>query len=451
MTRPKLAFFTPLNPDRGGVTDHSEELLPELARFADIDIVTDQPSPPDTPSIVDNFRIIDSKTFLCARNDYDLPIYQLGNNFRQHGYMVNALLEVPGIIALQDYCLQYTILPLTVGAGDLRALEGLLRVDYGDRAHSLARRLLLGTLDPNSLSFAGALLRCSRGVIVHSRYLYDVVRHEHPSVSVRNVTMGVTIRDMRDKQPLRARYGYAKDDFILATLSTLVPKKRLLTLLEAINDLRHRYPRLRLLVVGGGSIGAAARGYIRDKGLSDLVRVTGWVPEQDYQDLTDLSDLVIDVRETSAGETANSLLRALAAGKPGIVSAAGVFIELPDDVCVKIDVDKGGKPALLNAIRGLIESPSAVDRLAASARTYALENLQLRQTADQYEAFIAELLSPPRAAPEPPAFELKRGAGLSASAIRLAYRVFRLGFLYRNYGFSDTVRRVRRELASPST
>jgi hypothetical protein len=42
----RIAFFTPLNPVRSGISDYSEELLPFLGDLADIDIIAD--TPPET-------------------------------------------------------------------------------------------------------------------------------------------------------------------------------------------------------------------------------------------------------------------------------------------------------------------------------------------------------------------------------------------------------------------
>jgi len=61
MHRPSIAFFTPLNPQRGGISDHSEELLPEIAKLADVDIVIGPGYQPTTAHIVENFNIIDAR------------------------------------------------------------------------------------------------------------------------------------------------------------------------------------------------------------------------------------------------------------------------------------------------------------------------------------------------------------------------------------------------------
>src|SRR5690606_8314326 len=42
--RPKLAYLSPIPPERSGIADYSAGLLPELARHYDIEIISDQPA-----------------------------------------------------------------------------------------------------------------------------------------------------------------------------------------------------------------------------------------------------------------------------------------------------------------------------------------------------------------------------------------------------------------------
>ena len=51
---------------------------------------------------------------------------------------------------------------------------------------------------------------------------------------------------------------YDPDEFIVASVSTRAPKKRLDVVLTALRRLKDRVARLKFLVVGGGSPGAAS-------------------------------------------------------------------------------------------------------------------------------------------------------------------------------------------------
>ena len=76
----RLAFFTPLNPVRSGISDYSEELLPHLGKFAEIDIVVG-PYQPANDEIAKQFRLLQVPEFLSRKSSYDCVIYQIGNNY----------------------------------------------------------------------------------------------------------------------------------------------------------------------------------------------------------------------------------------------------------------------------------------------------------------------------------------------------------------------------------
>jgi len=58
----RIAYFSPLNPQKSGISDYSEELLPHLARYFDIDLFVDgyQPS---SDRIINDFRAYDYRVY----------------------------------------------------------------------------------------------------------------------------------------------------------------------------------------------------------------------------------------------------------------------------------------------------------------------------------------------------------------------------------------------------
>ena len=72
----------------------------------------------------------------------------------------------------------------------------------------------------------------------------------------------------------------------------------------------------------------------------DRVRITGFVSEAEFDEYLAISDLVVNLRHPVMGVTSAALLRALAFGKPYIVTDIGWFSELPDSVVLKLDVHK---------------------------------------------------------------------------------------------------------------
>ena len=67
----RIAYFTSLNPQPGGISDHSEELLPHLAPLADIDIVVADGYTPTHPEICERFRILKAGEYLRDPRAYE--------------------------------------------------------------------------------------------------------------------------------------------------------------------------------------------------------------------------------------------------------------------------------------------------------------------------------------------------------------------------------------------
>jgi glycosyltransferase involved in cell wall biosynthesis len=440
MSRLRLALFTPLNPLRSGISDHCEELLPCLGARADVDVVIDDYQPSNR-RLREEFRIISPAEFLAGAASYDAAIYQIGNNLPQHAYMIPCLRRAGGIVVLQDYCLQHLVLGVTAGQGDVRPLVSALAHRHGDRAAALARRLVLSRANPNEYSFVAFFAGLCDAFMVHSEHMLALVRQDSPDVPSRFVPMGVTMpRELPPTDGLRRRYGLSDDDFVMASLSTLSAAKRTEVLFEALAAVKREHPRVRLLIVGGGQLGADAQGLVERLDLGANVIRTGWVSSEDYANLTALSDLVLDLRQTTGAETPNSLLRALGAGKAAVVTGYGAFLELPDSCCLKVPIAPDQADILGAAIRGLIEDPSRRRRMADAARRFALASLTLDQTADGYVDLVRELreqggarrtIAP--AAPPPRPVRM---------AVSSAYKLCRVGYLYNQYGVRGALRRV---------
>src|SRR5438093_4636983 len=90
----KVAYYSPLPPERTGIADYSALLLPALERRLDV-------------------RIARRRRLRPQRVDIDL--YHVGNNPDAHGWIVDALRRRPGLVVLHDFVLHHLIAGLTVG------------------------------------------------------------------------------------------------------------------------------------------------------------------------------------------------------------------------------------------------------------------------------------------------------------------------------------------------
>ena len=82
-------------------------------------------------------------------------------------------------------------------------------------------------------------------------------------------------------------------------------------------------------------------------------------------------DVHVNLRSPTMGETSGTAIRALTLGKPLVVTDAGWFSELPDDVALKVAVGDREVDDLAAALRLLAERPDARAAMGAAARALA--------------------------------------------------------------------------------
>ncbi len=101
--KPRLAFLSPLPPQRSGISDYSADLLPALSEFYEIEVIAHQETVSDA-WITANLPVRDVEWFRRNADSFDQVLYHFGNS-EFHVHMVDLLEEIPGAIVLHDFFL----------------------------------------------------------------------------------------------------------------------------------------------------------------------------------------------------------------------------------------------------------------------------------------------------------------------------------------------------------
>jgi len=131
----KVAYFSPLGPQRSGISDYSEELLPYLAQSADITLFVDG-FRPTNQQLLSQFSWYDYQkepASLNSLNQYDAIVYHMGNDHRYHSGIFDVMRQRPGIVVFHDFALQDFFLGLARERNDLRLYLDELAACHGDR------------------------------------------------------------------------------------------------------------------------------------------------------------------------------------------------------------------------------------------------------------------------------------------------------------------------------
>jgi glycosyltransferase involved in cell wall biosynthesis len=356
----KVAYYSPLPPSRSGIADYSALLLPALQERIDVEIAR--------PGRV------------RRAPKADVALYHVGNDPDAHGWIVEALRRRPGVVVLHELVLHHLVAGITLARGDAAGYLAAMEAEYG-----LAGRLLAyGVLDnripplwetrPQDFPLAGEILRMAQSLVVHSRYVEDGARaagYEGPIARI--------------PHPAWRREGVSRPQGqLIGCFGHLNESKRISQLYAAFARLRERRPHAQLLLVGGASRRLA------DLETPEGVTREGYVLEERLWSLMESCDVVVSLRSPTMGETSGTVVRALSAGVPLVVSDVGWFSELPHTVAVKVTPGEREVETLAAELERLLGDDEGRGAMSAAALALATTEHRVERVADLYVAALED-------------------------------------------------------------
>ncbi|HEV7889153.1 MAG TPA: methyltransferase domain-containing protein [Pyrinomonadaceae bacterium] len=393
-----LAYFSPLGPQPSGIADYSEELVPHLvAAGAGVTLFVDG-FRPSNDSLAASFPVRDYRrdpTALGTLDEFDAVLYHMGNDHRYHAGIFDAMRARPGVTVFHDFALQDFFLGLARERRDLRIYLDELEACHGERAAREAEETLARGGVPAALArpldfpLNCRLARASEGIIVHSEWSRARFAAIAPGVPLRRVSHHITRKAAAgvDRAP-RAEGGPVR----IASFGLITPDKGIERALRVLSTLRDTHDFLYTLV-GAPNDFFDVRALVRECGLEGRVEITGHVSLGEFERRISETDIALNLRERTAGETSGSLCRIMAAGVAAVVSDVGWFGELPADSVVKIDPGPHADALLRAYLERLIEDARLRATLGANARRHMLAEHDIRRSAEGYLALVEEVLS----------------------------------------------------------
>ncbi len=125
----------------------------------------------------------------------------------------------------------------------------------------------------------------------------DIVKHYGVDAAKIHVVYEAPSSHFKPVSPARiqtVRQTYQLPDRFLVHLSTIEPRKNLSRLLDSLTALRQSFPSLSLVLAGGkGWLYDDFFAKIEADGLTDVVKVLGWVPDEDLPAILAAADLAV--------------------------------------------------------------------------------------------------------------------------------------------------------------
>jgi glycosyltransferase involved in cell wall biosynthesis len=388
-SRPRLAYVSPLPPERSGIADYSSELLPELAKYYEIDLITDLAKITDR-YLEESFRRQPIAEFEKSARRYDRILYHIGNS-PFHRQTPPLLERYPGTVVLHDFFLSHLF------------YYHLERVNGRASSHSFYESHGYPGLLTQARKGAEAavwtypcnlsVLSRAQGMIVHSEHAKQLAREWFGTPTESWVVIPQLRRIPKSvcKEEARKILGIRSNTFLVCSFGFLAPTKLNELLFESwlASGLANRKD-CHLVFVGGDGDGKSHK----VDGSSSRFRVTGYVSKDDYERYLSAADVGVQLRGAlSRGETPRSVFDCMAHGLATIVNAHPMLADLPPDSVMMLS-DGAMLSELVGALERLYRDPEYRTQLGRRARQYVREKLDpaliARSYADAVEKFATD-------------------------------------------------------------
>ena len=269
----------------------------------------------------------------------------------------------------------------------LHRAEGIIPLStaHGWAGHSRRERLLYHRLDKQVLRLFPKVIAVAEDI------RRELIRSGSKPGAVQTILNGIDYtrfnRDRSRERPIRQLLGIASDEAVIGSVGRLETEKRYDLLIDTFASLRVTRPRLRLIVVGEGSLRSALEAQIDRLRLGEVCHLLGL--RSDIVDLHHAFDVFV---QTSSNEGApNAVLEAMALETPVVATAVGGTSQLVRGDIDGLLVPAGNQETLVEAINRVLADGRATATRVASARHRVETELSFDARMATLEAVYSEL------------------------------------------------------------
>jgi glycosyltransferase involved in cell wall biosynthesis len=415
--RRRLAFVSPLPPVRSGIADYARDLLPHLVESFEVEVFVDPRHPLVAEGAYGTLPLHPGTELGRRFADFDGVVYQLGNNLH-HRFVLELAGELPGIVVLHDLVLHHLYEEIAGLEDEWGTYGAALREAYGPIGTAVVqwkRWRLASDRENFDLPLFEPIGARSRGILVHSRSAAAAVRRRLPQTPIERIPMGIPREPELDRDGARGRLGLSPEQVLIGAFGFLTPIKRLDVLARALREAWRQCPELRLVLVGEESPGLRLEEiFTRSELDGGRIELRGYVAEVEYRDWMAATDVAVNLRFPSAGETSASLLRLLGAGKCTLVSAYRQFLEIPEPAVVRIPLGMEEEGTLARELVALARDPQRRMRVGRAAQAFVAAEHSMEAAAREFCGAVQRIAS---ARPSPrPRLPIWRSAATSRGA-----------------------------------
>ncbi len=355
--RAEVLLVTPLPPMETGLATYALRVIESTESFVEWTVAYPAGSDPETlPKNVKCMPIEDIEKGGVP----DARIFQIGNS--PHCFpVVQALYKFGGTALLHEIVVHHMLRHCYLENNRMEDYRKELKFCFGPAAKDVEkdlsnRKISVSEFDRKLKKYPliGRILHSAHSAVCLNSYAAAKLKDSFPEGRV--LSIGLALNPLPELEiplkPYPVCFGMIGNNY---------PGRNLDRLIEAIELLRNDIPDSGMILIGSGY----------PEGLPEWVTRTGRLDEKEYQGWIRTLDYVFDVRHPTCGETSASLLEAMRAGIPCIVTATGSFNNIPSDAVIRVP-------------------PESIVQCVRSAVLFLEERADLRKNLSKQAALYAE-------------------------------------------------------------
>lgn len=390
MEKPSLLYASPMGPMKSGISDYSEILVAALQTKFDVTLYIDNYELSNT-NLAAQCKVVRHGCDEIEFEKYDGIIYNIGNNPEYHGYIYEACLQHPGMVILHDFVLYYLFIGYYQSRGTLysklyqeEGIENFIKIKKAVKENRI--NLLEQKNLAEHFPFNKELIKSENKIMVHSWYSYNKVLEGRTDrkESIAKINMIPQIEKESNvilRDSLLKKYGVPKNTMIISSFGYVASTKMNHVVCEAVKQLSAEMgQKICYVMVGEGDY---VDSYVDGK----TIIKTGYVDLEEFNSFIEHSDLIINLRNPSMGETSGAMLRILQKGKACIINDGGWFSELPKECVIKVNLDKL-KEELIDKINYCIENPQYKVDIEENIKKYIEQEYNEHKIVEQITEFL---------------------------------------------------------------
>jgi len=386
-----IAVVTPWPEQETGIANFVYKQVSYIAEFYNIDVYTDaEPEKIKEPN-KKNIKIFPLTLFELNHDKYFRVLYEIGNNVEFHRDIFELSEKYPDVAEIHDFVLTHFFYHSYYLNGYREKFAELMERAYQLDGIKEFERMKRTNVLPDEWKYpmCEAIVKNAKNTIFHNHWSKNHVNI--PSVEV--IPLSCFDKEKTSQQEkeqltkkIKTKINYS-DEWIIGCFGWVNENKRPKVVVNAINEVIAQGKKVKLIFWGKSNY-AALEDYVKINNLQDKVIVTGFLDKTEYEIALELTDIVINLRYPSMGESSGTLCDAFRYGKPVIVSDVNQYSEYPDEICWKLPVGRNEVELLKNYITCLIERDDVRKALSHNAQNYAEYVLSPEKIAYQYYCFL---------------------------------------------------------------